>query len=171
MVSHCWWHQTEHDTAVSWSDRACSSLQLCPCFIARYLSLLSYAADTVRSASLRWQACLPRFLYRAAKAVDFCLYAGAIGLCAFWGPVVGAKIVSYRTAVCCEVVCQFVGSIVFGPYSITPYVGVLKSGSLVNAPPELVVYALFCVTTVLPAWHLVSWWQRIPMSPFTSLGR
>lgn len=98
------------------------------------------------------------------------LLSGAVSLCIFWGPAVGGRVVTYRTAVMFEIGCQLVGNIAFGPQHLTPYAGVLKPGTSVNNSPELVVYALLCVAFVLPIWHLVAYWQRVPLSPFTNLG-
>ena len=84
--------------------------------------------------------------------------------------MVGARLVTYRKAVLLEIGCQVVGNIAFGPHYLTPYGGVLKRGTQILDSPELVMYALLCVAFVLPAWHLVAFWQRVPLSPFTELG-
>lgn len=85
--------------------------------------------------------------------------------------MVGARLVKYRTAVLLQVACQVVGNVAFGPQHLTPYAGVLKNGTQILHSPELVIYALLCVAVVLPLWHLLAYWQRVPLSPFTELGK
>ena len=85
--------------------------------------------------------------------------------------MVGSRFVSYRKALLLEVGCRVVGNIAFGPHNLSPYGGVLKRGTQILDSPELVMYALLCTAVVLPAWHTVAYWQRVPLSPLTELGR
>ena len=85
--------------------------------------------------------------------------------------MVGARLITYKNAVLLEVACQIVGTVAFGPHFLAPYGGVLKRGTEILDSPELVMYALLCVTFVLPAWHLLAYWQHVPCSPFTELGK
>lgn len=96
--------------------------------------------------------------------------AGASSLCIFWGPVLGARVVSYRTAVLLGVACQIVGNVALGPTHLTPYAGLLKKEVLLTNSPELVLYALLCVAVILPICHIVAYWQRMPLSPTAALG-
>lgn len=97
--------------------------------------------------------------------------AGAASMSIFWGPVVGAKVVSYRTAVFLQVGCQIVGNIVLGPHYLTPYSGVLDQGTTSADSADLLLYALLCVSFVLLVWHLLAYWQQVPLPPFTMLGK
>ncbi len=96
--------------------------------------------------------------------------AGATSLCVVWGPLVGARVLSYRAALLLEITCQVIGNVAFGPHYLVPYSGVIKSETLVRTQPELVIYALLCIAFVLPLWHLLAYWQRVPISPFAQLG-
>ena len=98
------------------------------------------------------------------------LRAGAASLSIFWGPVVGAKVVSHRTAVFLQVGCQIVGNIALGPHYLTLYSGVLHQGTRIADSADLILYALLCVSFVLLVWHLLAYWQQVPLPPFTTLG-
>ena len=82
----------------------------------------------------------------------------------------GAKVVSHRTAVLLQVGCQIVGNIAFGPHYLAPYGGVLVDASRVSDSADVVLYALLCVSFVLLVWHLLAYWQQVPLPPFTVLG-
>lgn len=124
------------------------------------------------ASALSWQL-LHRWHSEVHLSVEAFRLAGAASLCVFWGPLTGAKIVPYRTAVLSEVGCQILGNVLFGPHHISPYAGVLNSGSIASVAnsPELVMYALLCVAVFLPAWHLAALWQRVPLSPITGLSK
>ena len=78
--------------------------------------------------------------------------------------------VSYRTAVVLQIGCHIVGNIALGPHHLAPYSGVLDQGIRVADSADLVLYALLCVSFVLLVWHLLAYWQQVPLPPFTVLG-
>lgn len=89
----------------------------------------------------------------------------------FWGPVVGAKVLSARTAVILQVGCQVLGHVALGPHYLTGHTGVLRQGSTFADSPSLVLYALLCVSFVLLVWHLLAYWQQVPLPPYSMLGK
>ncbi len=99
------------------------------------------------------------------------LHVGATSLCVTWGPLVGGRVLKYRTALLLEVICQIIGIVAFGPHYLSPYSGVIKAGIAKSCEPELVMYSLLCVAFVLPVWHLLAYWKQVPISPFTQLGK
>ena len=99
------------------------------------------------------------------------LPVGATSLCVVWGPLVGGRVLKYRTALLLEVTCQIIGMIAFGPHHLSPYSGVIKAGMAKSYDPELVMYSLLCVAFALPLWHLLAYWKQVPISPFTQLGK
>ena len=137
------------------------------CFHAFILGAVShFASDSHIIFCVIW-SCLIYYTCSASLALP----AGATSLCVFWGPVVGARVLSYRTALLLEVMCQIVGNVAFGPHYLMPYSGFLKSETEVRDQPELVIYALLCVVAVLAVWHTLAFWQRVPSCPYTELGR
>ena len=84
--------------------------------------------------------------------------------------MVGAKVISYRTAVLLNVGCQILGNVALGPQYLTPYSVVLDQGAKIADSADLVLYAMLCVAFVLLVWHLLAYWQRVPLPPFTMLG-
>ena len=116
---------------------------------------------------------LVQIVFRAQRSCSV-LYApgraGAASLSIFWGPVVGAKVVSHRTAVILQVGCQIIGNIVLGPHYLTPYSDVLAQGTRIADTADVLLYALLCVSFALLVWHLLAYWQEVPLPPFTTLG-
>ncbi|DBA79749.1 TPA: hypothetical protein ACH3X1_008414 [Trebouxia sp. C0004] len=95
---------------------------------------------------------------------------GATSLCVVWGPLVGGRVLKYRTALLLEVTCQIIGIVAFGPHHLSPYSGVIKAGMGQSYDPELVIYSLLCAAFVLPLWHLLAYWMQVPICPFTQLA-
>ena len=63
-----------------------------------------------------------------------------------WGPSVGAKAVSYRTAVILGLIGQAIGMVAFGPDEDSPYGGLLDHrDQLTLYPPQV---KKCCVTTI-----------------------
>lgn len=151
--------QNEYDTKLRWIFSSRRPLLRCPSFYPR-------------CSKAKLITALLRALIRPLRLLTRCELAGAASLCVFWGPVVGASVVTYRTALFLEVGCQVLGNIAFGPRYLLPYAGVLKDRdfSIVASSPELVIYSLLCVAVVLPVWHLAAFWERVPMPPPTGLG-
>ena len=77
---------------------------------------------------------------------------------------------SHRTAVFLQVGCQIIGNIALGPRYLTLYSGVLHQGTRISDSADLILYALLCVSFVLLLWHLLAYWQHVPLPPFTMLG-
>ena len=96
--------------------------------------------------------------------------AGATSMCVIWGPVVGARVLKYRTALSLQILCQLCGTVVFGPHELLPYSGIIKPSTRSSFAPDLVIYALLCATATLQLWHLLAFWRKVPISPFTALG-
>ena len=96
--------------------------------------------------------------------------AGATSMCVIWGRLVGARVLSYQTALLLQVACHLVGNMVFGPLELLPYSGIIKSTTKASFVPEFVIYALLCVTATLQFWHFLAFWRKVPVSPFAALG-
>ena len=96
--------------------------------------------------------------------------AGATSMCVIWGPLVGARVLSYQAALLLQIACHLVGNMVFGPLELLPYSGIIKSTTRASFVPEFVIYALLCVTATLQFWHLLAFWRKVPVSPFAALG-
>lgn len=78
---------------------------------------------------------------------------------------------SHRTAVILQVGCQILGNVALGPHYLTAHTGVLQQESTVADSPILFLYALLCVSFVLLVWHLLAYWQQVPLPPYSMLGK
>ena len=96
--------------------------------------------------------------------------AGANHLAVCWGPVLGAKVVTYRTALCLGCVCQLVGILAFGPRSYTIYGGFLRSLRDLGDRPELTLYAIMWALITPVIWQLLAIKRQLLVPPFLGTG-
>ena len=78
-----------------------------------------------------------------------------------WGPLIGAKVVSYRTAVCIGVVFQAAGMLAFGPETYTIFSGLLSDWDILQLYPRVTLYTLMWIQVTPTIWHSLSIWQRM----------
>lgn len=96
--------------------------------------------------------------------------AGANLLANVWGPVIGAKVVRYRTAVVLGIACQIVGIVVFGPRTATVYNGILYDWTKLKPYPELTLYALAWTEITLVIWQYLAIWKQILIPVYLGAG-
>ncbi len=94
--------------------------------------------------------------------------ANHVGNC--WGPVLGAKVLKYRTAVILGLVCQTVGVLAFGPENYTVYGGFLGDWTRLKAYPELTLYALMWIDITPVVWQSLAIWHRILVPAYLGTG-
>ena len=78
-----------------------------------------------------------------------------------WGPVVGAEVVHYKTALILGVIGQAVGMLAFGDETFAPFHGLLRTLEHVQLQPRLTLYALMWITVTPVVWHGLAIWQRL----------
>lgn len=79
-----------------------------------------------------------------------------------WGPLIGAKVIQYRTAVVIGVVFQAVGMLAFGSETYTVFSGMLDDWSeLQQYPARLTLYVLMWIQVTPVIWHALSIWRRM----------
>ena len=79
-----------------------------------------------------------------------------------WGPLVGAKVLTYRTAVIVGIVFQAVGMLAFGSETYTVYSDVLRDWTFLQQyPPRLTLYVLMWIQVTPVIWHALSIWRRM----------
>ena len=88
-----------------------------------------------------------------------------------WGPTVGAKAVSYKTAVLLGLFGQTLGMICFGDNTYNAYGQFLTDKQPLQAHPLLTMYALMWVTVVPILWHLAGIWQKIILPVYLGNGK
>lgn len=88
-----------------------------------------------------------------------------------WGPAIGAKAVSYRTACILGLVCQLVGLLAFGPRNATIYWGILNDYTDLQAHPELTIYSLMWTCICVTIWQFLAIWQGVLVPAYLGNGR
>ena len=79
-----------------------------------------------------------------------------------WGPLIGAKVVTYRTAVVVGIVFQAVGMLAFGPETYTAFSGMLDDWTVLQRyPARLTLYVLMWIQVTPIIWHGLSIWRRM----------
>lgn len=79
-----------------------------------------------------------------------------------WGPLIGANVISYRTAVIVGVFCQAVGRLAFGPETYYVFGGLLvDSHVLQQYPPRMTLYVLMWIQVTPVIWHALSIWRKM----------
>lgn len=79
-----------------------------------------------------------------------------------WGPVIGAKVIPYRTAVVIGIVFQAVGMLAFGSETYTMFSGMLEEWSVLQQyPARLTLYVLMWIQVTPVILHALSIWQRM----------
>ena len=97
--------------------------------------------------------------------------AGANNLSVCWGPVVGSKTVTYRTAVVLGGLSLATGVLAFGPRTYTPYGGFLQTVQDLNAHPELTLYAIMWTIITPVAWQLLAIQYQIVVPAYLGTGK
>lgn len=96
--------------------------------------------------------------------------AGANLVATVWGPAIGAKAVSYRTALLLGLVCQLVGLLVFGPRTVTIYWGILTDYTTLQPHPELTLYSLMWTAICVAIWQLLAIWKQVLVPAYLGNG-
>lgn len=91
--------------------------------------------------------------------------AGANNVAICWGPVLGAKAITYRSAVLLGCICQLAGVLAFGSRTYTVYGGFLSSVFDFNAQPELTLYAIMWTVITPVVWQFLAirWHILVPV--------
>lgn len=87
-----------------------------------------------------------------------------------WGPVIGAKAITYRTAVLLGIACELVGVLVFGPRVAAVYNGILTDWTVLKSSPGLTLYALMWAEIALVTWQFLAIWKRILVPVYLGFG-
>ncbi len=96
--------------------------------------------------------------------------AGANLLANVWGPIVGAKVLKYRTAVLLGIVGQVVGIVVFGPRTASVYSGILFDWTKLKPYPELTLYAMAWAEVTLVTWQYLAIWKQVLIPVYLGTG-
>ena len=119
----------------------------------------------------RYVRLCPSFQHGDQQGSHSSFDAGANLLTNCWGPVVGAKIVKYRTAAILGTVGQTVGMLAFGPSSYALFGGFLTDQTKVQAYPELTLYAIAWTVIAAAVWQCLAIWQRILVPTYIGTGK
>ncbi|KAL3134291.1 Na+/Pi symporter [Trebouxia sp. C0009 RCD-2024] len=87
--------------------------------------------------------------------------AGANMLAIVWGPAIGAKAVSYRTAVMFGLVCQLLGLLAYGSQTVATYWGTLDDYTSLQPRPDLAAYSLMWTCVCVTIWQALAIWKRV----------
>ena len=87
-----------------------------------------------------------------------------------WGPVIGAKVITYRTAVLLGIACELVGVLVFGPRVAVIYNGFLTDWTVLQSSPGLTLYALMWAEVALVTWQFLAIWKQILVPVYLGFG-
>ena len=87
-----------------------------------------------------------------------------------WGPVIGAKVIKYRTAVLLGIACELVGVLVFGPRVAVVYNGILTDWTALKSSPGLTLYALMWAEMTLVTWQFLAIWKQILVPVYLGFG-
>lgn len=98
------------------------------------------------------------------------LAAGANNVAICWGPVLGAKVVKYRSAVLLGSVCQLVGVLAFGPRTYTICGGFLSPKFVFNTQPDLMLYATMWTAITPAVWQLLAIRRQILVPTYLGTG-
>ena len=97
--------------------------------------------------------------------------AGANLMVNCWGPVLGAKVVSYRTALILGVICQSAGALAFGAEKYTVFGDLLQQWTKLEPYPRLTAYALMWIVAVPVVWQVLAVWQAVPVPAYLGTGQ
>ncbi len=96
--------------------------------------------------------------------------AGANLLANVWGPVLGAKVVKYRTVVLIGIAGQVVGIVIFGPRTASVYNGILYDWTKLKPYPELTLYAMAWAEVTLVTWQYLAIWKQVLIPVYLGAG-
>ena len=99
------------------------------------------------------------------------LTAGANNVAICWGPVLGSKAVTYRTAVVLGGLCQVAGVLAFGPRTYTVYGGFLDTVFDLNMHPELTLYAIMWTVITPVVFQLLAIRCQILVPAYLGTGK
>lgn len=98
------------------------------------------------------------------------LAAGANNVAICWGPVLGAKVVEYRSAVLLGSICQLAGVLAFGPRTYTIYGGFLNPKFVSHTQPDLMLYATMWTVITPVVWQLLAIRRQILVPTYLGTG-
>ncbi len=96
--------------------------------------------------------------------------SGAALIANCWRPILGAKVVTYRTAVILGLICQSAGMLAFSPSTYTVYDGFLAHWDMLEQCPLLTMYALMWMVTTPVIWQALAIWQRMLVPLYLGTG-
>ena len=88
-----------------------------------------------------------------------------------WRTVLGATVVSYRTALILGVICQSVGALAFGAEEYTVFGDLLQQWTKLEPYPRLTVYALMWIVSVPVVWQVLAVWQAVLVPAYLGTGQ
>ena len=99
-----------------------------------------------------------------------CNNAGAAMVSTCWGPAVGARVMTYRTAALLGAVFQTVGALGFGRSTTQPFGEVLGDWTVLQPHPQTTVYTLMwiIITSAICQWLAV--WRCVLVPSNLALG-
>ncbi|DBA97694.1 TPA: hypothetical protein ACH3X3_012582 [Trebouxia sp. C0006] len=83
-----------------------------------------------------------------------------------WGTVLGAKVVSHRTALILGVICQSAGALAFGAVKYTVFGDLLQQWTKLESYPRLTAYSLMWIVAVPVVWQVLAVWQAVPVPAY-----
>ncbi len=87
-----------------------------------------------------------------------------------WGTVLGAKVLSYRTALILGVICQSAGALAFGAEKYPVFGDLLQQWTKLEPYPRLTAYALMWIVAVPLVWQVLAVWQAVPVPAYLGTG-
>ena len=87
-----------------------------------------------------------------------------------WGPSVGAKAISYKTAVILGLLGQAIGMLLFGPESYSAFNDYLNQRQLLSSHPLQTMYSLMWSILVPLAWQILAIWRRVLLPTYFATG-
>lgn len=88
-----------------------------------------------------------------------------------WGPSVGGRAVSYKTAIILGLVGQAVGILAFGPESFRPYGDLLDHRQQLPSHPAETMYALMWSLIVPLVWQIAAVQQKMILPMYLGPGK
>ena len=103
------------------------------------------------------QFLVTRKYLRFSKQFNF---AGATMPAQCWGPVLGTKVVHYKTDLLLGTVGQAIGMTAFGPESYSVFSSLLTDWTSLQPYPRLTLYALMWILVTPTIRHFLSIWRK-----------
>ena len=115
--------------------------------------------------------CVASFLvcFELSQAILFPAGANLIANC--WGPALGAKSVSFKTALILGLTCQSIGLMLFGPEYYVLYGGLMDDWTRLAPYPQVTMYSLMWIVVTPVIWQSLAIWQKTLVPPYLGPGK